>query len=284
MHPKNITVIKASGDKEPFNEEKVRRSIRRARVPKKLENEVVNHIRKIVYDGIPTQEIYKHIREFLGKSVSPYTKSLYGLKQAIMQLGPSGFPFEKFVSQVLEYHGFETEVDVIVSGKCVDHEVDVLARKDNRQYMMECKFHTTPGTRSDVKVALYVQARFEDIQANTGSQLREKVLISQPWLVTNTKFTTEAIEYGNCVGMKVMGWNHPETGDLRGLIESVGLHPITCLTTLTHEQIKYLLDKGIVLCRQLVSDKDSLEEAGVSKETIEQALKEISLIIGKIAD
>jgi hypothetical protein len=279
-----ITVIKASGQREPFSEKKVRRSIRRARIPKKLENEVVRHIYEIIYDGIPTHEIYQHISEFLGKSSISYIKGIYGLKQAIMQLGPSGFPFEKFVAKVLKHHGYETQVNVLVPGQCVEHEIDVVARKDNRQYMIECKFHNAPGARSDVKVALYIQARFEDIQKNQKNKEDKTKIFHQPWLITNTKFTTEAIEYGNCIGIKIIGWSHPESGDLQYLIESIGLHPVTCLSTLTNDQIKLLLNKGVVLLKQLASNQESLHELGLEREKEDQVLKEASLIVKGLKD
>ena len=278
MASAKVIVIKASGEREPFSEKKVRRSIRRARIPKKLENQVVKHVEEILYDGIPTHEIYKHIREFLGKSSAPYTKGIYGLKQAIMQLGPSGFPFEKFVARVLEHHGYHTQTNVITSGKCVEHEIDVVAEKQQRRYMLECKFHNSPGARSDVKVALYIQARFEDITATTENQPNQTQVFHQPWLVTNTKFTTEAIAYGDCVGMKVIGWSHPQTGDLQSLIQSVGLFPITCLTTLTNEQIKQLLESEIVLLKELVSDDKALLNLGISRETLDTVRDEASLI------
>jgi hypothetical protein len=284
MKKAKILVIKASGQREPFSEKKVRRSIRRARIPKNLENQVVRHIYGILYDNIPTYEIYKHISEFLGKSSTPYTRGIYGLKQAIMKLGPSGFPFEKFVAKVLEHHGYKTEVDVIVPGKCVVHEVDVVARKDNRRYMIECKFHNAPGARSDVKVALYVQARFEDILDNPEVKTGKSKNFHQPWLITNTKFTTEAIDYGNCVGMKVIGWSHPESEDLQHLIESSGLQPVTCLSFLNQDEIKLLLDSGLVLCQQLISDEVSLKNLGFSKEKEDQVRKEASLISKRFTD
>lgn len=258
---KGITVIKASGEREPFSQEKVRQSIRRAGIPEKLAGQVVTHVREILYDGIPTYELYKHITEYISKSDTPYVRGRYALKQAIMELGPSGFPFEKFVARVLEHHGYRTQTGVIVSGKCVDHEVDVVAEKNGHHFMLECKFHNRPGARSDVKVALYVQARFEDV-AKTWEQPGNRAF-DQAWLVTNTKFTSEAITYGNCVGMKVIGWSHPESGDLQTLIEDAGLHPITCMTTLTEDQKRQLLVLNVVLCKQIVEDTSALESLGI---------------------
>jgi len=274
---KGLSVVKASGIREPFSESKVRRSIRRVRIPASLENQVVRHVREKLYDGIPTQEIYKHIREFLGSSSAPYSKSMYGLKQAIMQLGPSGFPFEKYIARVLEHHGFLTRTNVIAAGKCVQHEVDVVAEKDGGRFMIECKFHNRPGSRSDVKVALYVQARFEDLERGMQGKTDEQKF-SQPWLVTNTKFTTEAIAYGECVGMWVVGWSHPESGDLQSLIESGRLHPVTCLTTLTEGEAKELLRNNIVMCKQILSEKDALQAMGFPKERRDMVEAEVNAI------
>ncbi|OGY18757.1 MAG: hypothetical protein A2900_02085 [Candidatus Chisholmbacteria bacterium RIFCSPLOWO2_01_FULL_50_28] len=277
MDSENIQVLKASGEKEPFSEDKVRRSIRRTRIPKKLEDEVVRHVRDSLYGGIPTAEIYRHISEYLGNSSYPYTKTVYGLKQAIMQLGPSGYPFEKFVAAILSRHGYTVQTDVIVSGRCVDHEIDVVAQKENRRYMVECKFHNLPGVRSDVKVALYIQARFEDVQK--GNEKEGIKPFDQAWLVTNTKCTTEAIHYGNCMGMQVLGWSHPQTGNLQDLIESAGLHPVTCLTSLTDAQKKKVLSRGIVLCRDLLEDKGgSLADLGLTPDEKSHVEKEVTAI------
>lgn len=276
MGQSEIVVLKASGDKEPFSEEKVRHSIRRARIPHKLEDEVVRHIRQALYNGIPTSEIYRHISEYLGNSSYPYTRTVYGLKQAIMQLGPSGYPFEKFVAAILAYYGYTVQTDVIVSGKCVDHEIDVVAQKDGLRYMVECKFHNLPGVRSDVKVALYTQARFEDVQQIGIDNTKP---FDQAWLVTNTKCTTEAIHYGNCVGMQVVGWSHPESGNLQDLIEKAGLQPVTCLLSLTDGQKKQLLSRGVVLSRDLLEDKAGVVSGlGLTGEEKDNLMKEITAI------
>jgi len=273
MDNQNILVVKASGEREPFSEKKVRHSIHRARIPKQLEDEVVRHIRQALYNGIPTQEIYRHISEFLGNSPYPYTRTVYGLKQAIMQLGPSGYPFEKFVAAILQNHGYATQTNIIVSGKCVEHEIDVVAQKDDRRFMVECKFHNLSGTRSDVKVTLYVQARFEDIQQKASQPF------DQAWLVTNTKFTTEAIHYGNCVGIHVIGWSHPQTENLQDLIEKSALHPVTCLAGLSDLQKKQVLSRGIVLCKELLEDKaGSLSDLKLSGEEKDSLVKEITAI------
>jgi hypothetical protein len=81
-----------------------------------------------------------------------------------MELGPSGFPFEKYVAEILKYQGYRVEVGVIVEGFCVKHEVDIIAEKEAKHFMIECKFHNQPGTFCDVKIPLYINSRFLDIE------------------------------------------------------------------------------------------------------------------------
>jgi hypothetical protein len=85
-----ISVIKANGMPEPFSEEKLRRSIIRARVPQPLQQQVLNDVKTKLYNNISTAEIYGNILDNLGKSTQPYSKASYSLKQAIMMLGPTG--------------------------------------------------------------------------------------------------------------------------------------------------------------------------------------------------
>lgn len=274
----DILVVKADGRREAFSEAKLRRSIQRAGIPHRIEEEVVDHVRGILFDDIPTQEIYGHIREFLGKSKAPGLRGRFSLKQAIMELGPSGFPFERYVARILEHHGYQTQTGVVVAGRCVEHEVDVIAQRGRQRFMIECKFHNRAGSKSDVKVALYVQARFEDLKQRTSDSQDEGSRFDQPWLVTNTKFTSQAVTYGDCVGMKVLGWSHPPGDDLQHLIETPGLHPITCLLSLNAEQRRGLLQADVVLCQQLITDPTLLGRIGLSAPEQQAVVREASLI------
>lgn len=245
-----INVVKASGDLEVFNEDKLRKSISRAGVPQSLQDETLNHIKSRLRDNIPTSEIYSHILEFLGKSDSPYLIAKYSLKKAIMDLGPTGFPFEKFISRILAGQGYQVKTDVIISGVCVAHEVDVVAEKEDSKIMIECKFHNKLGNRTDIKVALYVMARYQDLTAgflNRSNAMR----FNQVWLVTNTKCSQEVIVYAKCMGMKIVSWGYPENGNLQDLVEKQKLHPITCLNNINSAQKKILLDNNIILAKDL---------------------------------
>ena len=263
-------VIKADHNKEEFSEEKVLNSIRRARIPEPLQQEALNHIRSKVYDGISTAEIYQHILEYLDQSEHPYVKSRYSLKESIMMLGPTGYPFEDFVARILETAGYTTKVRQILMGKCVSHEIDVLAQKDGKTSAIEAKFHNNPGTRSEVHVALYTHARFQDI--------REKHNINDCWIVTNTKTTVDATVYAQCVGMKIISWSYPEGEGLRDLIERSRLHPITMLTSLSTSNKMKLLENHIVMCKEIQENHSLLDNLPLSKEEREKALAEVAVI------
>lgn len=265
-----INVVKANGQKESFSEEKVLNSIKRARIPHGLESLVLAHIKSKLYDNIPTGEIYQSILNYLGNSEHPYSRSKYSLKEAIMLLGPTGYPFEDFIAKVLQSLGYETMVRQILMGKCISHEIDVIAKKDNKTSMIEAKFHNNIGTRSEVHVALYTHARFQDV--------KEKNSIDDGWLVTNTKTTTDANTYALCTGLKILSWSYPEEGSLRELIEKSRLHPVTMLSSITGSQKEKLLNNHIVLCKDIHENPSILDQLQMSNEDKEKSLAEISYI------
>lgn len=261
-----VFIQKANGEKEEFSEDKLRSSIKRAGIPQDLEEEVVSHVKGGLHEGIRTSEIYHHIVEFLGTSKEPLHRARYSLKQSIMDLGPTGYPFEKFIARLLDKAGYTTQTNVIAQGKCITHEIDVIATKGQETIMVEAKFHNGAGIKTDVQVSLYTQARFEDT--------KEKNHFTHPMLVTNTKATTDAIAYASCVGMEILTWSYPEGKGLRELVEEYHLHPITSLATLSNIQKQRLLEQNIVLCSELVEKAASvLLELPVDKKqrVIEEA-------------
>lgn len=270
INPMLLHVLKATGESEPFNEQKLLTSIRRAGIPSALHPLVLQHIESKIYDNIPTKEVYRHILEFLGQSEHPFSRSKYSLKEAIMSLGPTGYPFEDFIAKILQAQGFTTKVRQILTGKCVSHEIDVIAHKDNKTSMIEAKFHNNPGIRSEIHVALYTHARFLDI--------KEKNHIDDAWIVTNTKTTTDATSYALCSGLKILSWSFPEEGSLRDLVEQSSLHPITILTSLSRTHKETLLNKHIVLCKDIHEEPSLIDCLPLSKEEKSKTLAEISFI------
>jgi len=96
------------------------------------------------------------------------------------------------------------------------------------------------------------------------------------WLVTNTKFTSDAIKYAECVGMNAVGWSYPLHNGLEVRIDRSGLHPVTCLTSLSGAQKRMLLEKDVILCKELLNDSGLLQSVGVPKTKVPAVTDEIN--------
>jgi hypothetical protein len=223
-----------------------------------------------------THKVYQMAYSILRKKSSEVAGK-YRLKKAIFELGPTGYPFERFVGELLKYQGYQVQVGQIVKGHCVDHEVDVIAEKENKKFMIECKFHQAPGKKSDVKVSLYIQSRFLDIEKQWNKQPKENLRFHQGWIVTNTRFTDDAVRFGQCAGLKLISWDYPEQGSLKQRIDIAGLHPITALNSLTKKEKQEILNMDIVLCRNLSAE--SLKKIGFRERRIQNILKEAADLI-----
>lgn len=259
-----MRIIKANGEETSYEPEKIVRSLERAGASQEIIQKVLSDTEKELFDGIHTKAMYKIVFRNL-KKLSHSTAGKYNLKNAIMEFGPTGFPFEKFIAALLEAEGYQTLTDQIVQGHCVKHEIDVIAEKDNKHFMMECKFHSTAGNICDVKHALYVHARFLDVEKNWLNKPGHAKKFHQGWLVTNTRLTGDAEKYGNCVGMGLLSWNYPQGDSLRERIDRNGLYPITCLTSLSKREKQVLLNKNIVLCHTLCEHPSELNGIGLSE-------------------
>lgn len=267
------TIIKASGESEAFQKDKLLQSLMRAGASNILAEKVASEVAKGLRNGMSTKHIYKKAHELLRRAARPVA-GRYHLKSGIMELGPSGFPFEIYVSEILKQNGFEVLVGKIVEGHCVNHEVDVIAQKDNRHFMIECKYHNSPGMVCDVKIPLYIQARFQDVEARWKLIPGHGEKFHQGWVVTNTRFTTDAIKYAACSGLNLVSLDFPQRGSLRDMIEETGLYPLTCLTTLTQQEKKLLLEKKIVLCRDICHNPAYLRQINLPASRIKEILEE----------
>ncbi|HEX7042561.1 MAG TPA: restriction endonuclease [Patescibacteria group bacterium] len=266
-----VQVVKANGEKEEFSEKKLLRSIHRIGIPEEEQRKVLNHVHEKLYENIPTSEIYKHVAEFLDTTPHRYSRSKYSLKQAIMELGPTGYPFEDYISKLMTQEGYMTTVRNIVRGKCITHEIDVIAKKGSDKIMVEAKFHNSTGIKTDVQVALYTYARFEDV--------KDKENFTKPLLVTNTKATTDAIAYAHCVGMDIITWSYPDEKSLRDLVEEYHLYPITALRSLPESSKQTLLEQDVVLCRQICANHSLVAQLPTNKQ--KEIIEEVNFICNK---
>ena len=212
-----IQVTKASGELEPLSLDKVRSSLGRAGAGAPTIDKILLALKPKLYDKITTREIYHEVFQLLRQS-RPRQADRYGLKPALFNLGPSGYRFENFIAQLFSAMGYQTQTQQTIVGACVSHEVDVVARNDKENFLIECKFHNRPGARCDIKTALYVQARFDDINQ------KQPGLYTGMWLVTNTRLTSEAISYGRCKKMHLLAWRYPDNEGLEVLIGKYNLY------------------------------------------------------------
>lgn len=273
----DVWVVKSTGEHERFSLNKLRRSLTRSGADDETITRIINHIIPELHNGMKTSQIYKHAYSILKKNKYP-AAIRYSLRKAVLELGPSGFPFEKFVAEVLRGKGFTAQTGVVLPGYCVDHEVDVLMEKGERHIFAECKFHNQQGIKTDVKVALYVHARFMDLQKGHDIKEAHAPKLHEGWLITNTKLTSDAIQYANCAGLTVIGWDYPEHGNLQDLILETGVHPLTFLSTLSQSDKNNLLQQGVVMCRDLKNSPAPLKSIGFSDEQIKNVVDEVDQV------
>lgn len=256
-------IRKASGEKEPFSQEKLKASLRRAGAGEESITEIANDIKNWLSDGESTKKIYARAFRLLRKKRSSLA-ARYKLKKAIMEMGPSGYPFEHFIGQIMKTQGFEVQTGQVVAGHCITHEMDVIATKDSVQRLVECKFRNSQGKISSVQVPLYVRSRVDDIIKKRKTLPEFKGLNFEGWVVTNTRFSLDATNYGTCSGLKMLSWDYPRNNSLKDLIERDRIFPVTTLVGLTKNQKVMLAQKGIVLCRQLLEKPNEIGSLGLT--------------------
>ncbi len=265
----SVLVTKADGELEAFQESKLDASLSRAGASADARQKIVTHILHELKEGMTTEDIYRHAFDLLKKGDETPVAARYSMKRAVFALGPSGYPFERFFASVLSAQGWKTRTGVALNGRCAPHEVDVLAEKDGRRIGVEAKFHNDPGGRTDIKDALYVFARYEDLKKAPDPHSR----VDEGWLVTNTSFTRNAIHYAQCSNLPLIAWDYPRDKGLQHMIEESKVHPLTCLTSLTDGEKRTLLEKNIVLCRD-VRVPGVLHESGVRPHHIDRVMDE----------
>jgi hypothetical protein len=268
-------VTKADGEMELFDPAKLEHSLELAGASSTARARVLSQVTHILRPGMMTEDIYRKAFDMLKKEETPPVAARYSIKRAIFALGPSGYPFEQFLAAVMRGHGWSTQTGVALNGRCAPHEVDVLAEKNGKRIGIEAKFHNEPGGKTDIKDALYVKARYDDLKNTPEASSR----VDEGWLVTNTRFTRNAIRYSQCSNLKLIGWDYPRTRGLLQLIEEARVHPLTCLTTLTESEKHRLLDQRIVLCKD-VQTKHLLEEYGIKPDRIPHVVDEAKRLCG----
>lgn len=273
-----MKVKKHSGEIVNFNEEKLIKSMVSSGSDIQTAKEVLNEIKPQFYEGITSKIIYKLAFQKL-KTISKAHAARYGLRNGIMALGPAGFYFEKFISRLFELQSYQTVTNIFLEGKCTSHEMDVLIKKNNHVAMVECKFHGSQEVKSDVKIPMYILSRFNDLKTTEINNFSSKDFISNCWLVTNNKFTSEAIKFGECSGLSLLSWDYPIGGSLKDLVKQYKVYPITCLTTLTIAEKEVLLLQDILTVYNLIHHKNGFAKLKLSQSRLKNVQNECNQLL-----
>lgn len=272
-------ILKADGAQEIFDEEKIKSSLQRAGTEPENVASIIDIIKKHLEEISKSKDIYRLVIKHLTKK-QPEAAMRYTLKEAMMDMGPTGYVFEKYMAKILKEYGYDTKVGTIVKGFCVDHEIDVIACKGGKHYMIECKYHNNRGVKSDIQTALYVYARFLDLEkANPNNG--EDYQFDNAWLATNTKCTSECIKYANCVKMRIIAWHYPEDKNLEYYIEKKKLYPVSVLPGLKKVNKERLFENNIFTVKDLLKQSSSMiqELLSIDKSAADMLLAKAAMII-----
>lgn len=274
-----MKVVKYSGDTVDFNSNKLLKSLLKAGANPEQAQHIISTISAQLFDGMATKQIYKMAFALLKKNSNAHA-ARYNLREAIRMLGPAGFYFEKYIARLFESEGYKTKTNLVLQGKCVTHEIDVLIQKDSEMGMVECKFHVGREVASDVKVPMYILSRFNDLKTKSHPFFDSKTPLISCWIVTNNRFTADAITFANCSGLQLLSWNYPENNCLKSKTDQNKLYPITCLTTLSLAEKEHLLQEELLLVKDILVQSSVLNTIGLSPNRIQNVLKEARELCG----
>jgi hypothetical protein len=267
------TIVKADGSKETFSPERLTSSLERSGAKPFAAERITKTVTDTIAPGTSSKEIYSRAFALLRKETRPVA-ARYALRRALLELGPSGHPFEDFISHLYRAEGWQVETRKIMQGKCVFHEVDFYAsHKEQNEFMAaELKYHNDPSYKTDLKIALYVKSRFDDIFSCDPSQ--RSCPIDRGILITNTKFTTEAIAYAECSHVELLGWGYPANNNLFIRMARAKVYPITTLTALSRAEKRILTEQGTIAVDEVVKDRKLLDPLHLTSEQVGNLLAE----------
>ncbi|MFA5107492.1 MAG: restriction endonuclease [Patescibacteria group bacterium] len=278
-----MKIQKAAGHYQPFDRDKFVSSLLKSGVPKRFVLHLSRQAERLEPKLRNTDQLFDFAHQELAQK-DRKSAMRYSLKRAVFELGPTGFPFEQYVARLLDRLGYRTQTNVYVRGYCVSHEVDILAWKGKKTHLIECKFHSYRGIKTNVKIVLYVKARVEDIDralvagADTDRQAQPQK-IDQAWLITNTKHTIEAEKYARCAGIHLVSWGYPAGAGLESLIEKTRLYPVTALLHLDRAFKKRLVSLGLVTAEDVVNFSQWNKVTPSEKNRIRELQKDGRLLL-----
>lgn len=275
---KGTTIRKASGETELFDISKLKRSLQNAGADQDVIGEIAGEIESGLQDGDTTKIIYKRAFALL-KRKNRNSALRYKLKSALYKFGPTGYPFERFVGEVFRQLGFDIEVGQVIDGRCITHEVDVIATKDHVQNLIECKFSQAQGSRIGIQVPLYMRSRVQDIIEKRSEIPRYEDMEFMGWIVTNNRFSTDSIDYATCSGLNLMSWDFPPGNSLKELVLKHNVFPVTILSHLNAMETENLIEQGIVTCAQLLDNSEALQTLEADNKNFRNLMRELKGLV-----
>lgn len=275
-----MEIVKTDGTKQAFSASKLCLSLRKAGAPRDLADGICKNVQQRINPNESTSSIFRKALKYLVREDLDLA-ARYSLRRGIEALGPAGFVFERYFEAILQAHGFKTKRGTIVRGKCISHEIDVMAMIGSKRFLVEAKYHNIAGIKTHVDTVMYAQARLEDIVEAEPAEARKKYEYAM-WVVTNTKFTDTAIKYARCRGIRLTGWSYPRGESLEDVIIQKKLYPVTVLPSLPKTLLLTLAEQNIILAQDLLTYevKDMVKSFGISRDLAEKLVAEVSEMTG----
>ena len=276
----DIRVTKGDGTSQLYDRGKVLRTCGKMGSTREIAEVIADKIETKIYDGIKTDKILRMILTLLYKH-RPAINLLVHLKKALSLMKPAP-EFEQFVRILMSNHGYGVTPNRIVRGKCVEHEIDAIAQKGDVTYIVEVKHHSNYHTPTSLDTVRISRAVFEDITEGSELGLND-IKVDKAMVVSNTKFSGQALQYAECRGISHIGWNTPPGHNLPTMIEEKNLYPITWLKGLDAATKRKLLSCGVIFVKELVerNPRELAEETGIEKRVLEKMIENASIVLSE---
>lgn len=276
----SIRLTKFEGGLVPFDQDKLKGSLYKSGASREEVRQVIDEIIPCLYDGISTRSVYQLAFRHL-KKVRSSLAARYSLKKALRDLGPAGYYFEKWVADFFRNYGYETMTGQLIEGVAVTHEADVIAKKGEDTYWIECKFRNTVDAKISVTTPMYLLSRIKDISVKEYNLFGEKTTFSKGWLVTNAYLTTDSIHFGEYYGIDLLSWDYPEGKSIKNLTDKKALYPVTCLTTVSQKEKEMLLSLSCIMVKDLMANGSFLDKLNLSQQRRKIISREVSELVEK---
>ncbi len=271
-------IVKSTGEKVQYNPAKIRGTLKRAGASKEMIERVLEQVQQKVHDGMTTKKLFTMIRRELRKEGRHFAQR-YGLRTALLKLGPAGFKFEKYIASILNAYEYQASVpDKDLVGLCVNHEVDVVAVKGTQSITIEAKFRNKFGDTVKLKDVMSAWARFVDLCEGFASG-KKCPHFDELWIMTNGKFTDRALQFGLCKGVVMIGWSNGDS--LAKMVDHATLYPITVLDSLRQWELDKFSDCGIMLCHEVsgADPKKLASKVGIPLDRMKQIRRQCDAVV-----